>query len=177
MYNTTLKDYENSTISNIDRDSIRQMLRKSLKPNSSAKYKSHSNWPKWLQDRLTTLAIYSYSNKTECDEKQIMCLRLYSNGYDYNSIARDTKLKKRTVEKYIYLALDWVIDNTPDYLLNNIPTEFTRFRLGACPHCKGDLLWDDTEGQYWCLACARRFNEQNQSVTIYKFEAKIYNLD
>lgn len=165
----------NTLTPTIDRDAIRQMLRKALKPNPNAKYKNQQIWPKWLQDRLTTLAIYSFTDKSQCELKKIDCLRLFSNGCDYQAIAKDLGIKKRTAEKYIYMALDWVIDNTPDNLLSNIPTEFTNFRLKGCPRCSGDLMWDDTEGEYWCLACAHRYDEQNQPVAIYKSEAKIYN--
>jgi hypothetical protein len=147
-----------------DRKSIRHMLRKSLLPTDRADY-SKRYWPKWIEDRLTTLAIYSYSDKEQCLPAYMQCLRLYSKGYDYSAIGADCGLKHETVEKYIIKALDWIIDNTPENLLINIPVEHTKYRLKGCPKCHGDLMWDDADGSYWCLACSRTYNETNQPMT------------
>lgn len=158
MYDhTTLKTYSNTTL---DRDAIRKAIRKALLPSTRTPNYQKQHWPKWLEDRLTTLAIYSYSDKNDCKQQYIQCLRLFSRGISYHAIARDMGLKRNTVQVYISKALDWVIDNTPDSLLINIPLSHTQYRIGGCPHCqehgfKGDLIWDDTEGRYWCLSCSR----------------------
>jgi hypothetical protein len=158
IHNSTLRDYENVT-AGIDKDAIRKQVKKALSPVSGANYQKQ-HWPKWLEDRLTTLAIYSFSDKNQCNQQHIQCLRYYSSGRDYQTIAVEMNLKRDTVQKYVRLALNWVIDNTPDYLLINIPIEHTNFRLAGCPHCaeqgfKGDLIFDDAEGEYWCLQCGR----------------------
>lgn len=156
----------NSTINaNIDKVAIRKALRRALLPSARVPQYRKTYWPKWVEDRLTTLAIYSFSDKAKCNPQHIQCLRLYSSGKDYQAIAIDMGLKTRTVEKYIYQALDWIIENTPDNLLMNIPISHSTFRLAGCGHCGGDLLWDDGEGEYYCLACAHRYSEANLAVS------------
>ena len=161
----------NITPSHIDRGAIRKALRRALLPSARVPQYQKQYWPKWVEDRLTTLAIYSYTDKTKCNPQHIQCLRLFSQGNDYDSIAYEMRLKRRTAEKYIYQALDWIIENTPDNLLVNIPISHSTFRLGGCPHCaeaggSGDLLWDDADGEYYCLMCARRWTESNLSVKV-----------
>ena len=70
----------------------------------------------------------------KCDAGAICCLKLYSRSYNYIRIARETEYKDTAVKRYIITTLDGVIENTPAYLLSNIPTEFTQFRMGGCPH-------------------------------------------
>ena len=145
----------------IDRLAIMRQIRKSLLPNSRANY-NKQHWPKWLEDRLTTLAIYGYTDKSECPEKEIQCLKMFSEGLDYKTIAINTKLKPQSVQVYISKALYWIVDNTPDKLLANVPIGQTQYRLKACPHCGGDEMWSDEDGAYWCLSCSRYYNEANQ---------------
>jgi hypothetical protein len=117
-------------------------------------------WSQWLYDRLTTLAIYSVTDKTKGKTNQIKCLRMLAGGMSYPAVAKRTGYSIQTTKKYISLSLDWVINNTPERLLKKIPVETNKPTLiGACLHCKGTLFWDDLDGIYWCLACARRFND------------------
>ncbi len=147
----------------LDRSEIRKVLRRALRPAPRANYhKPH--WPKWLEDRLTTLAIYGYSDKSEYPhQKAVECLRLYGQGMSYDAIAHNVQLSKGTVQVYISNLIDWIIDSTPIYLLRNIPVENTTYRINGCPHCGGTLAWDESEGEYWCLSCARSFDESNSS--------------
>lgn len=165
QYNTTYKPYQNVTQINsstsLDKDAVRKQLIRALSPVSGIRYE-RQNWPKWLEDRLTTLAIYSYSNKNQCNQQHMEALQLFAKGWTYRAIGFHLKVQQETAKKYVRLAVNWVIENTPDYLLINIPVEHTIMRLNGCPHCtemgvKGDLMWDDAEGEYFCLACARRY--------------------
>jgi hypothetical protein len=146
----------------LDKTVLRKQIMKALLPVQGINYEKKF-WPKWVEDRLTTLAIYSYTDKNKCNHQYIECLKYRSKGYDYEAIALDMNLKKDTVKKYIRLALDWIIENTPDNLLVNIP--ITRDRLRGCPHCTGTLMWDDSEGNYWCINCSRLFDENNIDIT------------
>jgi hypothetical protein len=158
----TTTTYRESNYS-FDKNAIKKMLRKSLLPNPKANY-NKEYWPKWLEDRLTTLAIYSTSDKSLCPVNEIECLRRYSAGQDYYTIAVNLRLKPQSVQVYISKALDWVVENTPVPLLANVPISNTEYRLGGCPHCKGDLFWSDADGAYWCTACSRYFDSNNNPI-------------
>ena len=140
------------TTKTIDKAEIRRALRKALRPSPDANY-NRQHWPQWLYDRLTTLAIYGASDKINMRHTCTEALRRYSDGQDYNAIAFHMGISKDTSEKYVRIGLNWIIDHTPDYLLINIPTNHTRWRLKACPRCRGDLYLDEIEGSYYCLAC------------------------
>lgn len=152
----------------IDKIAIRRQLRRALAPTSRADY-NKKYWPKWLENRLTTLAIYGYTDKEyegpgDCDPVSIKCLREYQKGRSYDAIAGNLGLSRSTVQNYISRALSWVIDNTPDELLINVPVEHTIYRIEGCPHCKGTLIWSDDDACYWCSSCSREFTEDNKPV-------------
>jgi hypothetical protein len=154
----------------IDRSEIKRALRYALRPAPGAKY-NKLNWPVWLEDRLTTLSIYGYSDKSEYTvKKAVSCLRQYGEGFNYDVIARNTHLNKGTVKNYIGDLLDWIIDSTPPSLLAKVPLEHTDYRLGGCTHCRGDLLYDRDEGEYWCLCCGRRYDDHNNPMTKISLE-------
>jgi len=143
----------------IDESEVRRALRRALKP-KDLQYNKKA-WSKWLCDRLTILVVYSYTDKSyqypgDCNPKWIECLREFQRSSNYEHIAFKLHLNVSTVQQYISNALTWIIENTPDNLLSNIPMEQTNFRLRGCPKCKGDLFYDDTEDEYWCLACGYR---------------------
>jgi hypothetical protein len=146
---------------NLDRNHIRKQMRRALLPAGRSTNYQKTYWPKWLADRLTTLCIYGFSDKSMIQNpKKIKCLQLYSEGWKYRAIAINQHVSYETAQVYISDALDWVIDNTPDCLLRNIPDTSSRL----CPRCadigkEESLLWDDAEGEYWCPSCARRYTD------------------
>jgi hypothetical protein len=153
----------------LDKTEIKRVMRRSLMPAGRTTSYEKVYWPKWLEDRLTTLAIYGYSDKTKCPANEINCLRLMSQGQNYQTIAIQLKLKPQTVRVYIYNALDWIVDHTPANLLANIPVSHTSVRMDGCPHCaennlSGTLLWNDSDGVYWCLSCSRQFDSANRAI-------------
>ncbi len=145
----------------MDKDAIRKALRSALKPSENTHY-NKKFWAKWLYDRLTVLAVYSYTDKNYIDRgdmnpKWLECLKEYQKSGDYNQVASKLHLESTTVRQYISNALTWIIDNTPDSLLSSIPLQVTKVRIKGCPKCHGDLIFDDTDQEYWCLACGGRY--------------------
>ncbi len=152
--NTTLRDYNNTTL---DRDAIRKAIRHDILPCLWANYQKHY-WPGELYRRLTTMAVYGYSNKELMSPKIYYRLRLFSAGWTYDEIAAEEGKSVKTIKNSIVNGINWIMANTPDYLLIKIPYLVTDVKKESCPNCGHDLFWDDENDFYYCEMCLNRFD-------------------
>lgn len=143
-----------------NRRELRRALRKALTPKPGCRYEKR-HWPKWLEDRLTTLAVYSTANADSMPPDNLRCLQLYGLGWDYQSIGDCVGIKAHSVENNIANALDYIIDHIPFKLLGVIPTppSVPKMFIGkGCTHCGGGLAWEIEDGEYNCTTCSTRFD-------------------
>jgi hypothetical protein len=144
--------------------SLRRVIKTALRPRQQNGVAYDGRWKHWYERKIEALASFSLTDRSSVPGVawDILDMR-YGRGIPLPDVARSHHMSTRQADRYINEALDAVIRSmTPGQKANLTRINYS-WRLDACPHCQGDLFWDEegvhgmSTGEWVCLACSRRW--------------------
>ncbi len=158
-----MKPYER--FSKEQRKQLKKALRWSLYP--SREVPKGGRIKNWYAKKMEGMVSYGIVNKDRLTKQQVEFVQLhFTMGFTVKQISRQYLVSPRWVQKEINTVLDFILDRVPDELLADLRPQSYKIHEDACKWCGGDLYWD-AEGAYYalggdwcCLQCARRYDEE-----------------
>lgn len=143
---------------------LKRLLQRALRPRTSSGAGRDGRWRPWFERKLEGLSAFAVADRSGIPNQAWDILRMrFVWGWPVEEVARRTCYDQRTIYRYIDLALARVVRDMPSGIVASLQPTFYTWKAKACPHCGGDLYWDEEgtqrglEGEWRCLQCSRRF--------------------
>jgi hypothetical protein len=144
--------------------SLRRVIKTALRPRQQNGVAYDGRWKNWFERKIDALSSFALTDRSTVSPIawDILDMR-YGRGIPLPDVARSKNMSTRQADRYINEALDALIAAmTPGQKANLFRVNYS-WKYDACPHCQGDLFWDEegvhgtSTGEWVCLACSRRF--------------------
>jgi len=132
----------------------------------------------WFDRKLTALVAYGMVDKTVLSERAVKCVsEHFENGIPISTLAAIYGVANETINADIRRVFDYILENVPKHILEQMAPVIKRWVFKGCSHCGGDVKWHEdgryrVDGEYRCLQCGRSYDEKLQMLTSKLFDCR-----